>query len=685
MFDALWSIMASISGYGIILIDADIMKHFCSLSQYVTEKMINYLQGFVVFLFFLGTSGFYAKLGSLGNPTPPFVFILSSIVSSAAAIIITIIHLLQLLFLVKVSYGEMIHLRKEMDKTTGHTARKYERYNFFWVFFATEFAVMIVYLIVFVLERMQLGGSPNWIVLRVTLGNTFPFLSTMVLLKIRETKMNLTPIDKLTMSVSVTDDKILKSFCIFSSFLSPERITGFQILVVNVYLVGNLGSWIRLAFLGRPSPEYITAWIDYCMPGTYILLNTIRFAQAIYLMRLTSWESIKLKRERQALKNKTRDTKDLGFFYCLFGVDLVLELTIVGLWAFSRDQKGSGPNVAVSINTLGALVPIFSAIVLYKMKSVHNDKRDTFQIDSIMVEIEAMEESAMGKYSDGITFYSVPDFTNPVDYLAVLSLSIVTVLHLIGTVILLRMYLRKVPVARHLLPVFAAHLVTDILTFVYFYSDSPPIINVLFGTFSFMSTTMSVLIDAEILYFFATFEGSVSQRTVRSIQLVIFFFFFLGSFGMYVRFGYLGVPVPGWVDFFILWVGPVYLIVLMIYRFVQALYLMYLTWGQRAIEKQRNRKGKSSRFAYFWILFSIDVIFQILFLLSWLPQITEKRGDSPNVHIFCCVLGSTLPIFTALILNKSRTEEKDTTELSEQVSYTHNITFKGESRDFHLT
>ncbi|KAI8914151.1 hypothetical protein EDD86DRAFT_259221 [Gorgonomyces haynaldii] len=430
----------------------------------------------------------------------------------------------------------------------------------------------------------------------------------------------------------VVDGEIVKIFCIVSTRIKTQHILVAQIFFTITFLITG-GS--MLATIGF-TPDYhppIVVWINEQVLPIHLGASTLyRMLQLILLMLLT-WA------HRTTLKKNVNLFQEYRFFMFLFSLDAICSMLTLLFWTLEKlSPVPSSPAYHILLTVTLNSAPLFSGIVLYKVRIIQQAPPPT----------------------NGTKYYRLPTLRDPFDAFAIL-LNMIVFLMLITASCYIAIHLRGTTLSKLILPVYICHMLFEIFHIIHFFTDSPPIFDFLWGFTGLLATTLGVLVDAEIVKIFCVFSKRITVRKMQIVQGCICVLFWIGAAGVIGRLAYLGTLAPDVVENLLRYCTPGYLIILYIYRFIQLILLMQLTWGQHVqtgmlLGRKSERRGYN--YNYFWVLFGLDFLLELGYLLIWVHQTTQTEGSSSALVSITDAIGNCLPLVSGLVFFKIREIQK---------------------------
>ncbi|KAI8914152.1 hypothetical protein EDD86DRAFT_80730 [Gorgonomyces haynaldii] len=178
----------------------------------------------------------------------------------------------------------------------------------------------------------------------------------------------------------LVDSEILKIFCIFSNYVSPQLMTRMQILLCILHFGCNHGIYLRIGYAGQKTP----AFVDFSIYKLSLFYGTIsaifQIVQCLYVVYLSWGQSIKIKAELSSKNNQVmqKEYRQLAFLILLYIILYIVGYVLSYFTSFA--VPGDSPNIQILYGAFAGLAPIASALVLEKIKAIRFYRSDAFTI-----------------------------------------------------------------------------------------------------------------------------------------------------------------------------------------------------------------------------------------------------------------------------------------------------------------
>ncbi|KAI8914156.1 hypothetical protein EDD86DRAFT_198600 [Gorgonomyces haynaldii] len=220
------------------------------------------------------------------------------------------------------------------------------------------------------------------------------------------------------------------------------------------------------------------------------------------------------------------------------------------------------------------------------------------------------------------------------------------------------LYMRKYQVAKLLIPYLIVALLYDIFAIIWFYTPAPIVFRAIADFFGCLAALLFVLVDCEILKRFCRLGTLIDEKGIVKIQIAFVFEYLITTVGLNAEIFYIDTPMPSILVFWMTYVAVLHFALCYIYRFLQSIYVMKLTWGQfqdlKSVQQEIDgaATGKSD-YRFFWIVYATEVICGIFFALFYFLGL-QQLGGSPSIAVIGYAFGNTTAINSYLVLNKIR-------------------------------
>ncbi|KAI8914158.1 hypothetical protein EDD86DRAFT_244385 [Gorgonomyces haynaldii] len=363
--------------------------------------------------------------------------------------------------------------------------------------------------------------------------------------------------------------QVLKYFSSMS-FIRVWHITRFQQFVIVLHLVCNYPVYGRIGYLGyyQFGPVVFNA-----------LLTAFKLFQNIYIIKLTAGTQSNAKQLTKLFGRVYRR------FWIIFGLDLVFQLLQLFMWSckyiFRNTSSVTLMRYQLLENLFGLIQPVLYSYLLKNIMHIPYEEQD---------------------YSFGQLFL------------------------LIRLIPLLRQRKRW---AMLVSPVLLCYLTLDCVVFAYFYFDTPPIVNVVYGGLVIVSQTMAILVNGETLKMMLPMTQDLSLSTLFEI-----------------------VPkVTG--------------VIANVWDLIQLTFMAKIGWGEWHSETSKSSFQLPSN-AFFKRLIGVNIatlLIQLGFFL--MPALFPQRKEYlANTQIIANAMAGLKPFFSHLLLRrivKTRLTEKSVT------------------------
>ncbi|KAI8914157.1 hypothetical protein EDD86DRAFT_259233 [Gorgonomyces haynaldii] len=274
--------------------------------------------------------------------------------------------------------------------------------------------------------------------------------------------------------------------------------------------------------------------------------------------------------------------------------------------------------------------------------------------------LRGVMSSLMGKSYSGDLAYKVPVFDRPADYLAALFYGGTILAHTLICMWLFSQMRTNAYIVKLLTPFFTIYLVFDTLLTVYFYTDSPPVVNALEEALGSIISLYHLLIHCEVLKKFVSLGKLITAKQIYYIQIASGFWYLIGALGMNAKLYYIGSPMPPLFKTWVTFMSPLYFAVNFLVLFVESIYLMYVTWGTHVkiqkdvAELRKQQSEETDHFLFFRIIYTIEILCGILWAVLFYVGSKLYAQESPNMTIVSFGFSNVSGINTFIIILKLR-------------------------------